>query len=600
MRQLSTQVIPLKLLFEKPKVRLPKLSPKGTHLAYISNVGDHGRLCVRNLTTGSGCCFGVYEDDIQILEWSADAKWLLYIMDHDGDENFKLYALAVSSGEVRCLTDYEQVYVKHLVISHQNPHQVAFEMNATDPLHYQAYRYDLDSHKLEQLSAESADISEYIFDDSLSCIGRVSVDAMGVKSLELEGHAAPLLHWQLSDGVLPHVIGVHSGVMHFASPNAGGYLSLNSYNLETRQSQLIYSADRYDMMNCHISKSDGTIVGVSYMDYYEKQVVLCSRYQDDFDLLDAVFNRQYSIDSASDDFKTVVVHRVDNKGLRAYYILSKGQLTHFADINPQLKELPLAEFEPVRFKARDGEVIEGYMLRPVERTAKPLPLVLNVHGGPWSRDAIDYIASEAQWLQNRGYVALNVNFRGSTGYGTRFLNLGNKAWGQTMHDDLIDAIHWAVDEGYADPKRIAIFGLSYGGYSVLAGLAFTPDVFCCGIDRVGPSNLVYLMEKLPAAWSAIREGFYYRVGHPEKDRALLERYSPIHHIDQIKAPLLIAQGYNDPRVHFSESENVAKRLVEKGQVCEYHCYKDEGHIFEKQHNINHFYEQAELFLKRYL
>ena len=256
--------------------------------------------------------------------------------------------------------------------------------------------------------------------------------------------------------------------------------------------------------------------------------------------------------------------------------------------------------EPISFVSRDSITIHGYITRPVGTGASErLPMVLNVHGGPWHRDTWGY-DPEAQWLANRGYICLQVNFRGSTGYGKEFVNLGDREWGGRMHDDLVDAVRWAVDEGIADAARVAIYGGSYGGYAALVGATFTPDLFCCAVDIVGPSNLLTFIKTVPPYWEAFLDMLYRRVGHPERDADFLRERSPLFHVDDIKIPMLIAQGANDPRVKQDESEQVVEAMRQSGIDHEYLLFQDEGHGFAKPENNLKFYAAAEAFLAKYL
>jgi dipeptidyl aminopeptidase/acylaminoacyl peptidase len=236
---------------------------------------------------------------------------------------------------------------------------------------------------------------------------------------------------------------------------------------------------------------------------------------------------------------------------------------------------------------------------PPGQEGKNLPVVLNVHGGPWGRDAWGY-DPEAQWLANRGYACLQVNFRGSTGYGKDFLNAGDREWGGKMHDDLVDAVQWAVDQGIADPARVAIYGGSYGGYAALVGATFTPDLFCCAVDIVGPSNLVTLLKSIPPYWSTMRATMYKRVGNPETEPAFLESRSPLFKADRIQIPMLIAQGANDPRVAQAEAEQIVEAMKQNGVNYEYMLFPDEGHGFAKPENRIKFYTAAEKFLAAHL
>jgi dipeptidyl aminopeptidase/acylaminoacyl peptidase len=228
-----------------------------------------------------------------------------------------------------------------------------------------------------------------------------------------------------------------------------------------------------------------------------------------------------------------------------------------------------------------------------------LPMVLNVHGGPWARDGWGY-DPEAQWLANRGYACLQVNYRGSTGYGKEFLNAGNREWAAKMHDDLVDALGWAVEAGVADPERVAIYGGSYGGYAALVGATFTPDLFRCAVDIVGPSSLITLIESIPPYWKPLVATFHERVGNPKTEADFLKSRSPLFFVDRIRIPMLVAQGANDPRVKQAEAEQIVAAMKEKGIDHEYVLFEDEGHGFARPDNRLVFYAAAERFLAKHL
>ena len=303
-------------------------------------------------------------------------------------------------------------------------------------------------------------------------------------------------------------------------------------------------------------------------------------------------------DNADD---TWLVGFTKDDGPVAYYAYDrKSQKGTFLFTHmPALNDYTLTAMEPMSFTSRDGLMIHGYITFPPAKLRKNLPMVLTVHGGPWSRDGWGFNPM-TQWFANRGYICLQVNFRGSTGYGKDFVNAGDREWAGKMHNDLIDAVRWAVDQGYADPEKIAIFGGSYGGYAALVGATFTPDVFCCAVDIVGPSNIITLLNSIPPYWVPLIEIFYRRVGHPEKDKEFLESRSPLFKVDQIQIPILIGQGANDPRVKQAESEQIVAALKEKGLEYEYVVFPDEGHGFAKPQNRLKFYAIAEKFLAKHL
>jgi dipeptidyl aminopeptidase/acylaminoacyl peptidase len=281
------------------------------------------------------------------------------------------------------------------------------------------------------------------------------------------------------------------------------------------------------------------------------------------------------------------------------YRRETGETEFLFSARPELDKYTLAPMEPVDIPSRDGLVLPSYLTVPHGIEARSLPLVLNVHGGPWARDHWGYHA-EAQWFANRGYACLQVNYRGSDGFGKQFVHAGDREWGGKMLDDLIDAVRWTVDRGIADPGKIAIFGGSYGGYATLAALTFEPEVFTCGVDIVGPSNLITFLQSVPPYWEPMRKLLDDRVGNAERDEEFLKSRSPFFNADRIQKPLLIAQGANDPRVVQAESEQIVSALRERGKEVEYMLFEDEGHGFARPENRLKFYAAAEAFLARHL
>jgi dipeptidyl aminopeptidase/acylaminoacyl peptidase len=321
----------------------------------------------------------------------------------------------------------------------------------------------------------------------------------------------------------------------------------------------------------------------------------------DFEAITKVRQAEFGVSSRNlTDSNWLVAYSTDD-GPVYYYAYDRESKTStllFSN-RPQLEELSLASMQPISFQARDGLTIHGYLTTPVGISAKNLPTVLLVHGGPWVRDTWGY-DPEVQWLANRGYAVVQVNYRGSSGYGKDFLNAGNREWGAKMHDDLIDAVNWLVQQGIADSKKIAIMGGSYGGYATLVGLTFTPDVFAAGVDIVGPSNLITMMESIPPYWEPLRAMEAHRVGNLETEQDFLKSRSPLFFVDRIKKPLLIAQGANDPRVKQAESDQIVEAMQQNGKPVEYVLYTDEGHGFARPENRLHFYAKAEEFLAKYL
>jgi dipeptidyl aminopeptidase/acylaminoacyl peptidase len=284
-----------------------------------------------------------------------------------------------------------------------------------------------------------------------------------------------------------------------------------------------------------------------------------------------------------------------------YYDTKLGKVEQIAEVSPWLKKEHLAEMKPIQYTTRDGLVIQGYLTLPKGREPKKLPVVINPHGGPWARDVWTF-NPEVQFLANRGYAVLQMNFRGSTGYGRKFWEASFGQWGLKMQDDITDGVNWLIEQGIADPKRIAIYGGSYGGYATLAGITFTPDLYACGIDYVGVSNLFTFLGSIPSYWEPYRKMLYEMVGDPNKpeDKKRLEATSPVFHVQRIKAPLLIAQGAKDPRVNKNESDQMVEALRKRGVEVQYILKEEEGHGFNNEENKFEFYRAMEEFLAKHL
>ena len=380
--------------------------------------------------------------------------------------------------------------------------------------------------------------------------------------------------------------------------NAGRLVRMD---LSTGASQVIAEDPDYDVGDVVLHPRTLQPEVVGFVRDRLELVVLDPEIADDFAAVQALGSGEVHLRSADADNRRWVVTLVVDDGPARTYLFDRTDRSVtflFAD-RSALTEYRLSPMEPFSFRARDGLVIHGYLTFPPDSDRRGVPTVLNVHGGPWGRDVWGF-DPEAQWLASRGYLCVQVNFRGSTGYGKSFTNAGDHEWGAKMHDDLIDAVNWVVGNGYADKSRVGIFGGSYGGYAALVGATFTPDVFCCAVDIVGPSNLRTLLESVPPYWVALREQFKRRVGDPETETEWLWSRSPLSRVDAIRIPVLIAQGANDPRVKQAESEQIVAALRDKGIDHTYMLFPDEGHGFAKPENRLEFYAAAEAFLAAHM
>ncbi|MFN3940952.1 MAG: alpha/beta hydrolase family protein, partial [Chitinophagales bacterium] len=313
------------------------------------------------------------------------------------------------------------------------------------------------------------------------------------------------------------------------------------------------------------------------------------------------YDSEFYITSNNIEEELLIVRTISDRSLGNYYIFhcNTGVLTHLANVSPWLTPETLSKMEPIQYKSSDGMLIHGYLTLPHNTQSRPLPVVVNPHGGPWARDIWSF-QPDVQFLANRGYAVLQVNFRGSTGYGRKFLEASFKQWGKKMQDDITDGVLWLIEQGIADKDRIGIYGGSYGGYATLAGLAFTPDLYACGVDYVGVSNLFTFMQTIPPYWKPYLEMMYEMVGHPEADKQLFQETSPVFHADKIKAPLFIAQGAKDPRVVKAESDQMVEAMRNNGVEVKYMVKENEGHGFANEENRFEFYAEMEAFFNEHL
>ncbi|WP_273844520.1 S9 family peptidase [Rubrobacter calidifluminis] len=606
-------LIPREVLFGNPEMTSPRLSPDGTLLSYLAP--KDGVLNVWVGPAGSkpgGEDFRPVTDDekrgIRVYFWAEDGEHLLYLQDEDGDENWRMYAVRPKAGEVaaRSLTPFENVQVRPLEKSRRHPEKILIELNRRNPELHDACALDLKSGELELLAENPGNVAGWLADADLRVRGAATVypdGSLGLLFREDE-HAEwrEILRWSAEDGLSSGPVGFSGdGRRIFLRDSRGADAArLVELDTETDEIQVLAEDPRYDVSEVLVHPETREVQAVAFARARTEWEVIDEEIREDFEAIRSLHPGDFSVVSRDREDRRWIVAFTADDGPGSFYSYDRksreGTLL-FHD-RPALADYTLAKMEPISFTSRDGLRIEGYLTLP-PGARKPLPMVLDVHGGPWARDEWGY-DPEAQWLANRGYACLQVNYRGSTGYGKRFLNAGNKEWGGRMHDDLVDAVRWAVEEGIADPERVAIYGGSYGGYAALVGAAFTPDLFRCAVDIVGPSNLITLINTIPPYWKPLISTFTERVGNPKTEEEFLKSRSPLFRAQDIKIPLLIAQGANDPRVKRAESEQIVSALKENGVEHEYLLFEDEGHGFARPENRLKFYAAAERFLARHL
>lgn len=609
MVETSLPIIPKETLFGNPVKVAPSISPDGTHLAFLAPVNGVLNIWSGLITDGD---FKPITNDtdrgIRTCFWSYDGQYILYVQDVGGDENWRLFGINMNSGEHRDLTPFPDVHVALMKGSRDYPDTLLLNMNRDNPELHDVYRLTLSTGALEKVAANPGNVIGWVADHDLTVRIALTMKAEGSQSVMLIEGDDPsqwkqLLEWGPEDAGSSHISGFNRDgtVLYLIDSRGENTGRLYALDLATGQQTLVVADETYDVTGYlgHPETRTPQMVGI-LKDRLE-WVVLDDTIREDIEVLTSMDQGDFSIDSRDDsDNFWIVEFDASNAPLQYYlYDRSLRKATLLFSARPDLRNYPLAVTEPFSFTSRDGLTVHGYITFPANEERENLPMVLNVHGGPWVRDTWGF-HPEVQWLANRGYICMQVNYRGSTGYGKDFLNAAKKEWGGKMHDDLVDAVGWAVDKGYADPERVAIYGGSYGGFAALVGATFTPDLFKCAVDIVGPSNLISFINTIPPYWRPQLEWMYSYVGDPKTEEEFLKSRSPLFRVDNIKIPMLIAQGANDPRVKQSESEQIVAAMKEKGIPHQYLLFPDEGHGFAKPENKLKFYSAAESFLAEHL
>jgi len=600
-------LIPREVLFGNPEKANPQISPDGTKLAYLAP--HEGVLNVWVRTIGKNDDQVVTSDKkrgIRAYFWQEDSEHILYIQDRDGDENWHLYQTNLRTKTTRDLTPYEGVQAQIVATDPQFPDEILVALNLRDRRWHDVYRINLKTGTVELDTENPGDVAGWTADHRLQVrAASVFTPDGGMLIRVREDAKAPwreLLRWGPDE--------TFGGVVGFTPDNRNLWLISSvganaarvvEVDIATGKMTVIAEDPQYDANNVLIHPKTRHLQAVQFIRARREWQLLDPSLRADFDLLRKERDGDVSIVSRDREDRTWIVSYLMDDGPVYYYAYDRSarRLSLLFSNQPALERYRLAKMHPISFTARDGMTIHGYLTLPVGVPPRNLPMVLLVHGGPWARDVWGFNPI-VQWLANRGYAVLQVNFRGSTGYGKAYLNAGDREWAGKMHTDLIDGKNWAVQHGYADPKRVCIMGGSYGGYATLVGLAFTPDEFACGVDIVGPSNLVTLLRSIPPYWAPMKAIFDKRLGKVETDEEFLRSRSPLFRADQIKAPLLIAHGANDPRVKKAESDQIAQTLRARNIPVTYVVYLDEGHGFARPENRLDFFGRAEEFLAKHL
>ena len=613
----ETPLIPRSAIFGNPERAGGRISPDGRYISFLAPregvmniwVVERGKPLAqaRPLTNER-------VRPIRTHSWAYNGRDIVFTQDKGGDENFLLYAVDAATGRERKLTDFTGVRVAIYGSSLKRPDELLIGINNRDKAWHDPYLLDLRSGELKKLFDNTERLSRFLVDDDL---------AVRYATRSTRDGGFELLRWEAGKATLVDTIGYEDSqttrpdgftrdgrTLYWTESRGRNTSALLAIDVATGQKRVVAEDARADVGAGLVDPVTGKVQAYSVNYLKDEMRAIDPAVRGDIDYLNANLKGEWDVQGQTLDNRLWLVGHdpVTEPARVLLYDRAAKKLETLYVSRPALAGAPLPAVCPVEIKARDGLTLVSYLTLPAGSDAdgdcrpdKPLPLVLNVHGGPWGRDGYGY-NPQSVWLSNRGYASLQVNFRASTGFGKSFISAGDREWGGKMHDDLLDGIDWAVKSGVARPDKVAIYGGSYGGYAVLWGMTNTPDRFACGVGVVAPSNLDTLLASIPPYWESIREQFYRRMGDPRtpEGKALLRERSPLTHVHNIRKPLLIGQGANDPRVKQAEADQILAAMEERKIPVTYVLYPDEGHGFARPENRTSFYAVTEAFLAQCL
>lgn len=602
-------VIPVEDFFRLPEKARYTLSPDGKNYAWLAPWKGRMNIFtapISKIGRDSGKRLTSAEDrDITSYGWGSNSR-ILYVQDKGGDENYHIYSVSIGGGSVRDLTPFEGVRAGITEILEDDEEHVLIEMNKRDRTVFDVYRLNIVDGSMEMIAQNPGTIVGWDTDNDGRL--RLAYETVGTNTRVLyrDTETSPwrtLFDTDFRDSVSPQAFTADNKKLYITSNIGRDKSALYEYNPADGTQNLIYENSEASVGGIIWSDKRRKLLGAGYYTDKRHRVFFDDETRSFYEMIQKHFEGlEFGISSMTRDENSMLIAVGSDRVVGQLYYYDKARPEEFrfvTDFYPWLKKEYLAEMKPISYKARDGLVIHGYLTLPAGVEPKNLPAIVVVHGGPETRDTWGY-DSEVQLLANRGLAVLQVNYRVSTGYGKAFWEAGFKQWGLKQQDDITDGVKWLIGQGIADPKRIAIYGGSYGGYATLMGLIKTPELYACGVDYVGVSNLFTLFQSIPEYWKPALEQMYVTIGNPETDKAQFEATSPTLHADKIKAPLFIAQGANDPRVVKAQSDAMVEALKKQGVDVLYMVKDNEGHGFRNEENRFDFYHTMDQFLADHL
>lgn len=599
-------LIPLEDFFRNPEKTAFQLSPNGEYFSYLAPWESRLNLFVQKV--GADSALRITSETARDLAgylWKGDNR-LLYLKDTGGDENFQLYGVNLDGSDLKGLTVFEKVRTEFIDDLKDVENEIIVGLNQRDPTVFDPYRLNVVSGEMTMLAENPGNIVGWMTDHEGKLRVAFANDGVNQTILYRETEAdvfAPVLTTSFKETVSPSFFTFDNKMVYALSNIGRDKTALVLFDIANgKEQEVLFETQEADLDGVSYSRKDKKLLMVSWTTdkrkehFFDEETKALKAYVEG-----KLPGYQIAVGGFNKNEDKYIIRTYSDRSRGAYYYFDKNtkELTKLADLSPWLNENDLCEMKPISYTSRDGLTIPGYLTLPKGIKAEKLPVVINPHGGPWARDYWGF-NPEVQFLANNGYAVLQMNFRGSTGYGKAFWEASFKQWGRTMQDDISDGVKWLTDQGIADPERIAIYGGSYGGYATLAGLTLTPELYAAGVDYVGVANLFTFMKTIPPYWKPMLDMLYEMVGNPQADSLKLAEVSPVFQAGKIVAPLFVAQGANDPRVNKDESDQMVAALKERGIDVEYMVKENEGHGFRNEENRFDFYRAMIAFLDKHL
>lgn len=600
----KTRKIPIEDFFKMPQETAFRISPNGEYISCLKPYKKRLNIFIKSLENGEEERLTDCEDrNIASYIFANDTR-IVYMKDNGGDENYRLFAVDIDGDNFKEVAGFEGVTTVIIdELKNDNDH-IMIGMNKRNKQIFDVYKLNVNTGDMDIIAENPGAVSQWIVDNNGEVRAAVELDGVNTKIFyrgAADSDFRLILEGDYKENAQPICFTEDNRNLIMTSNfNRDKYAIYEFDPVMKENVKLIYGNNEVDVESVITSKKTNKLICSSY--YTEK--LQYKFFNDDYEKIYNKIKARFAdqciafIDIDREENKIIIqVYSDRNPGVYYLYDAGKDMLTEIAEMKPWINEEEMAEVKSIEYTSRDGLTIHGYLTVPETTETKNLPVVVIPHGGPWARNVWGF-SGDAQFLANRGYAVLQINFRGSTGYGRKFKEAGFKQWGKAMQDDITDGVNWLIKEGIANKYMIAIYGGSYGGYATLAGLTFTPDLYNCGIDVAGPSNLFTLLKGLPAYWEPMRRMMYEMMGDPDVDKELLKEVSPLFHVNNIKKPLFVVHGARDPRVPQNEADQIVNALRAKNLEVKYMLKENEGHGYHNEENILEMYSEIEKFLEQ--